>query len=138
MANIEPIGIKDLEERIRDLKKISKELPKEIRLVGNDAVQPVLNWAKPKVPRRSGKAANSMRAASTQKGARIKAGGARAPYYAWLDFGGRVGRNKSVSRQFYSDGRYIYPALAATRPEVEQIYIDGVIKVIESAGIEVT
>jgi hypothetical protein len=138
VANVEPIGIADLEKAIKNLKKISNDLPKAVRLVGNDAVQPILQWAKPKVPRRSGKAANSMRAASTQKGARIKAGGSRAPYYAWLDFGGRVGRNKSVERKFYSDGRYIYPALSATRPQVEQIYIDGIIKVIESAGIEVT
>jgi hypothetical protein len=140
VATIDPIGIEDLNKFIKNLKVIDRDLPKAMRLAGNDAVQPVIQWAVPKVPKRSGKAAGSIRAASTQKGARIKAGGSRAPYYAWLDFGGRVGPNKSVLRKFYSDGRYLYPALRdpAVRAEIKGIYTNRAIGVVESAGIEVT
>lgn len=138
MASKDPIQIEGLTKFVKDLKKIDRELPKAVRLAGNEAAQLIVEWAKPKVPKRSGKAAGSIKAASTQKGGRVKAGGNKAPYYAWLDFGGRVGRNKSVARQFYSDGRYLYPALHAQRDEIEEIYRNALIKIVEGAGIEVT
>lgn len=135
MANIKPIHVEGLKEFQKNLKKIDKELPKGIRLAGNEAAQLIIEYAKPKVPRRSGKAAGSMKAASTQKGARIKAGGSKAPYYAWLDFGGRVGRNDSVERRYYSDGRYLYPALHALRDQIQEIYEQELIKLVQEAGI---
>jgi hypothetical protein len=138
MASVNPIQVHGLNEFVKNLKKIDRELPKSVRLAGNEAADLIVTWAQPKVPRRSGKAAGSIKAASTQKGARVKAGGNKAPYYAWLDFGGRVGRNKSVKRQFYSDGRYLYPALHAQRDEIEEIYKNALIKIVENAGIEVT
>ncbi|WP_307962251.1 hypothetical protein [Salinispora arenicola] len=54
----------------------------------NDAAQVVVDWARPRVSRRSGRAARSLRVASTGKAVRVRAGGARVPYYPWLDFGG--------------------------------------------------
>jgi hypothetical protein len=79
-----------------------------------------------RVPVRTGRAASSVRALATQESASVAAGGARAPYYAFLDFGGSTGRGHvagvpdsgSVKRAWYGrggagagEGRYLYPAI---------------------------
>lgn len=71
-----------------------------------------------KVPRRTGRAAGSIKARSTMTGGSIAAGGQAAPYYPWLDFGGRVGRNKSIYRPVIPDGRYLYPTIRSKRGEI--------------------
>lgn len=45
-------------------------------------------------------------------------GGSRAPYYPWLEFGGRVGRKESVSRTFVPGGRYIWPSWTKNRTDI--------------------
>jgi hypothetical protein len=68
------------------------------------------------VPRRTGRAGGTIKAASTRTEARVSEGGARAPYMPWLDFGGRVGRKNSVKRPFLKEGRYIWKSFGAHRP----------------------
>ena len=60
------------------------------------------------------------------------------PYYPWLDFGGRVGKGKSVRRPFNKGGRYIYPGYAKNRPEVEERLLAALLQVCQQAGVEVT
>jgi hypothetical protein len=131
------IRIEGLAEFNRDLRRLDADLPKALRLGMNAAAKVVVDYAVPKIPRRSGRAARSVRVASTRTAVRVRAGGARVPYYPWLDFGGKVGRNRSVSRPFYSDGRYLWKGLAVKRVEFEGILQRELIKVAESAGIEV-
>jgi hypothetical protein len=111
----DPIKIDGLAEFTRNLKKLDSELPKAVRVALNQAANLVVGAAKPSVPARSGRAARTIRAASTRTAVRITAGGPRAPYYPWLDFGGRVGRKKSIKRPFLKDGRYLYAAYYAEK-----------------------
>lgn len=133
----EPIRVTGLAEFSRNLRKLDAELPKAMRVALNDAAEIVLGYARPLVPRRSGRAANSLRAASTQTAVRVKAGGRKAPYYAWLDFGGRVGRRKKTRRPFVREGRYLYPALDAKRAEFDAAVTKALLGAAASAGIEV-
>lgn len=55
----------------------------------------------------TGQSANSIRAMGPQVSA-----GSGVPWYNFADFGGRVGRNKSVSRPFIKGGRWLFPAVA--------------------------
>ncbi len=105
-ASIEVVGLKEF---AKSVKQIDRELPKAIRMTLNESVDLIAKPARADVPRGKGKAAKSVRTASTSNKARIRAGGKRAPYYPWLDFGGKVGRNRSVSRTYKKGGRYIYP-----------------------------
>ncbi len=102
------ISIEGLKEFNRGLKDMDRDLPKMVRKTLNEAVQIVLKPAQRRVPKRGGGARRSMKPKSTRLLARITAGGRRAPYYAWLDFGGAVGRNRSVRRTFKRKGRYLY------------------------------
>jgi hypothetical protein len=90
------------------------------------------------VPERTGRAAGSVRAASTQTGARVSGGSAAVPYYGWLDFGGSVGRKRSVHRPFLKTGRYIWRAFADHREEVETILRDELVKLAKENGWRVT
>lgn len=134
----EVVKIQGLREFQRALRKLDRDLPKALLIALNDAVNVVVEDAKPRVPRRTGRAANSIKARSTQKLARIQGGSSRAPYYKWLEFGGRVGPKKSVYRDRVAGGRYIYPSLYRKRPEFEDALEDSIIRVAGSAGIEVT
>jgi hypothetical protein len=135
----EAIKVEGLSKFVKDLKSIDKNLPKAVRLAFNEAANVVVEDARPRIPNRSGRARRAVRARSTQTKARVTGGGARAPYYPWLDFGGRVGRRKSVKRPFITEGRYIYRSYFEARDSgrFEDVMVRELVKVVESAGIEV-
>lgn len=135
-ATIEPIKITGLAEFNRALRKISSDLPKELRAALNVGAQMVVDWAAPRVPTDSGKARRSLRASSTRTAAQVTGGGARVPYYPWLDFGGRVGKKRRVHRTFLPGGRYIYPGYDARKDELHEEVVRNLIDLAERAGLE--
>jgi len=131
------IRIDGLAEFSRNLKKLDSDLPKALRVALNEAADVVVAYARPLVPRRTGRAQASIKARSTRTEVRVQGGSARAPYYPWLDFGGRVGRNRSVQRTFMKEGRYIYKGYFAKRAEFEEVLTRALVDVARQAGIEV-
>lgn len=139
MADIRLVEVEGLRDFLKRLKQVDSNLPKAVRLAMNDAVQIVIDEAKPRIPRRTGRAAASVRAASTRTSSRIRAGGARAPYFPWLDWGGRVGRKRSVRRTYIPvTGRYLYRAYFKKRDDgsFEAALEDALQKVARDAGID--
>lgn len=140
MAFPEPIAIKGLAEFSRNLRKIDNDLPKALRLAGNEAADIIVQTTRPKVPTgpaKGGHASTSIKAKSTRTSARVTGGGARYPYYAWLDFGGKTGRHRSVSRPFKRTGRYLWASYVDKKAAVQEKYEDELIAVVTAAGIEV-
>jgi hypothetical protein len=131
------IAVEGLAEFNRGLRRLDSDAPKALRIALNEAADLLISRTVPLIPRRSGAAAKSLKAKSTRTSARVSVGGRRAPYYPWLDFGGRTGPKKSVERPFYSDGRYLYPTLGRVRPEIEQKLRDALVGVAEGVGLEV-
>lgn len=134
---VEPIKIEGWKEFSRNLRRMNSDLPKMLRLVANEAADIVVDWARPQVPTDSGRAARTLKAKSTRAEARVQGGSKSAPYYPWLDFGGRVGRRGSVQRPFIKEGRYIYAGLAANNDRVHQALLGGLLDVARASGIEV-
>lgn len=137
MATIDPIRIEGLAEFNRNLRKIDADLPKTLRLAHNEAGQLIVNYATPKVPRRTGRAAGTLKTKSTRTSTRVQGGSKRVPYYPWLDFGGRVGPRRSVRRPFIKEGRYIYPTLSANFVQFKTLLTEKLIDVARQAGVEV-
>lgn len=131
------VQIDGLNQFVRNLRKLDADLPKALRVAFNDATNLVIDYAKPRVPRRTGRAQASIKARSTRTAARVAIGGNRAPYMPWLDFGGRTGPNRSVVRPFYKDGRYLYKALAVKRPQLQEALEKALLDAARSAGVEV-
>jgi hypothetical protein len=132
----DPIKIEGLSKLNRSLRAISKDAPKQLRLVGNAAAEIVVDDAKPDVPTLSGRAAKTVKAASTRTAAQVKAGGVRAAYYPWLDFGGRVGVNRSVRRTFIKGGRYIFPAYSDNKDVIGERLEQGMTDLIRDSGLD--
>jgi len=128
-------GIKEFQAALRDM---DRDLPKKLRVAMNTAGELVVGYARPRVPSRSGRARGSLRVRSTQREARVAAGGARVAYYPWLDFGGRVGPARSVRRPFLTEGRYVYPGLRANRDEIQAELERALTELARGAGLEVT
>lgn len=134
---IDPIKIDGLAAFTRNLRRLDSDLPKTLRVAMNDAAAVVVDWARPRVPRRSGRAARSLRTASTGRAVRVRAGGARVPYYPWLDFGGRTGRSRSISRPYRKQGRYLWAGYSAKSNEVRRRTERALLDAARSAGVEV-
>jgi hypothetical protein len=118
---------------------MDSDLPKALRLVLNEAVTTVIDWATPRIPRRTGRAAASVKARSSQRAARVAIGGKRAPYMPWLDFGGEgKAKGRPAARPFIKKGRYLYAGLDATHDEVTKIMERGLTELARRAGLEVS
>lgn len=131
------VRIDGLSDFVRRLRKMDRDAARGLRVAMNQAAQIVVDEAVRHVPRRTGRAAASIRAQSTMTASRVKAGGARVPYYPWLDFGGKVGRDNTASRPFFKKGRYIYPAYDHTRPQFERVLQRAILDVARTAGVDV-
>lgn len=131
------IAVGGLAQLSRGLKAVDAAAPKQLRLALNEAAQLLVDEARPKVPAVSGAARRSMVARSTRTSARVAVGGKKAPYFPWLDFGGegRV-KGRPAGRPFIREGRYIYPALARIRPQIEAQLQESISAVIRGAGLE--
>lgn len=138
------IKVEGLSQFVRAVKKLDSDLPKMLRVAFNSAAQIVIDYAEPRIPHKTGAAAGTLKAKSTQNAVRVSAGGKRAPYYPWLDFGGQIGTKSGKAhgnrgkRPFYTDGRYLYPALGAKRDQLQAASIKALVDTANAAGLEVT
>lgn len=137
---IDPIRIDGLAQFGRNLRTINADLPKAIRLAGNEAANLIVDDARPRVPTGPGKgghAKSSIKARSTRTAARVSEGGKRFPYMPWLDFGGRVGPGGSVRRPFIKEGRYIWRSFADNSERVRERLEAALVDVARQSGVEV-
>ncbi len=136
----ESIRIDGLDEFTSSVRTLGRDVPALVRLSLDDATDLVVGPARRKVPTMTGRAARSVRAEpATGTTAAVVGGGGRAPYYPWLDFGGRVGRRESVSRPFRTEGRYIIPTAqeAAKAGRFEDVMAAALVDVAARAGVKV-
>ena len=138
MATIDAISIKGLRELQAALKNLDGESQKRLRVVFNEAAETVVQGARRRMPTRTGKAKASVRATSGQREAKVSAGSKKTPYTPWLDYGGKTGRNRSVSRPFVSGGRYVYPTYNANKTSIQAALQKQIIELVESVGLEVS
>jgi len=138
-ADIAAVSIDGLSEFKSRLKAMDKDLPKALRIAFNAAADVIVADARPRIPAVTGAARDSVKARSTQTRARVVGGGNKAPYYPWLDFGGRIPVT-NVRRPFLPEGRYIYNAYFRKRAtgEFVDVMSDALVQVAKSAGIVVT
>lgn len=134
------IEIHGLNELVRSLRKVDRDLAKAMRLALNEAANLVVDVAVPGIPKRTGRAAKAVKARSTSVLSRVIAGSARVAYYPWLDFGGEGRkRGRPPRREFRTKGRYIYVAYFGLRDagQFGEVLQRAVLNVVRRAGLEV-
>lgn len=136
MAGLVRVSIEGLTELNRSLRRLDSEAPKALRLALNTSADALVRKIQAQIPKRKGKAAASVKTASTRTEVRIRFGGPRAPYYPWLDFGGRTGKLKKTVRPFYREGRYIYPTLRRERGSFETALTTALANLVDEVGLD--
>lgn len=117
---MDAIQVDGLKEFRAGLKRIDSELPKELRQEFLAIGRRVADDARSDVPRRSGRAAASIKAGVSGNNAYVQGGKKTVPYYGWLDFGGQLpskasGKHARTVRKRLKEGRYLYPAITRNR-----------------------
>jgi hypothetical protein len=125
-------GLKDIQAKLRSL---DPELAKKLKTVNLTVAELVADIARAKVPSRTGAARSTVKAKGEQRYAVIKAGGRKAPYYPWLDFGGRRGTERGPGRPFVDGGRYIYPTVGTHRSKIVNEYVHALGALLDEAGL---
>jgi len=135
VAKIQITGLRELQASLR---QASKDMPKGLRVALNLASAEVIDYAEPRFPRLTGRAAGSLKARSSQREARVALGGRKAPYAPWLDFGGQ-GRvhGRPAPRPFLSGGRYIYRGVSERHERITEIMSTALADVARGAGLTV-
>lgn len=132
------IKIDGLIEFQKSLRDVDAGIPKMMRLVFNDAGQLVVDWARPRIPQRSGRARASLKARSTQRAGQVSIGGNRAAWVPWLDFGGEGKRKgRPPARPFIREGRYVYQGLRVKRDDITDLMNDRFAELARQAGFDV-
>lgn len=140
------VKVTGLRELAGAFKAVDANLPKEMRAGFLGIAEHVVSVVQQRMPFRTGRAASSVKPRATAKGASIAAGGTKAPYYPWLDFGGSVGRGHvsgqawsgAIKRDAPKGGRYIYPAIGEERDEIAAAVDAAVEHVSRQAGFDLT
>lgn len=118
----ETVAVEGLRELMRDLRRLDRESAKELRLALKTAGSEAVDEIRRRMPARTGRMRSSVRALASAQGVTLKAGGRRAPYERWMDFGGVLkpsGRRRGYRRRpVVQGGRYVYPGVAAARARV--------------------
>lgn len=140
MATTDPIRVDGLKEFGQNLKRIDNELPKAVRLAANEAANVIVDDVRPRIPlgpAAGGHARSSVKAKSTRTLGRVQAGSKKYPYFGWLEFGGRVGPNRSVRRPYRREGRYLWVSFARNYDTVHDRLIAELLAVARRGGVEV-
>lgn len=131
---ITPVGLKEVQDAINALER---EAPEVLRDLMAEIANDIAAAARRRLPKRTGNAASTYKPKSSARGAQVVWGGEQAPYVPWLEFGGRVGRNKSVVRRFVPGGRYLYPAIGDNLEDVHDRVVEALNDVTRSQGVRI-
>lgn len=140
---VQIVRVEGLRETQRALRKMGNGIDSGFKTEAKAIAEGVARVARARVPVNTGRARDSIKAGAQMKGAYVQGGKKAVPYYGWLDFGSRTprkGRPRSVgpwrgSGKGPRDGRFIYPALAEKRHEVEDRTIKLVKRSRKQAGL---
>lgn len=137
LMGTEPIRIHGLKDLQAALKAADGESQKQLRVAMNKAAEIVVDDARRRVPSRTGRLRASYRAQSGQRDAKVVAGSTRVPYAGWMEWGGSVGRNKSVKRPRVSESRYMGAAFKANYKTIVARLEEAIVDVARNAGFDV-
>ena len=133
------VKIEGLAEFQRAVSAMRSGLPKTVQVSLGEVLGEVVDYARPRIPRRSGRGAASVKAKANARTASLTMGGPSAPYMPWVDFGGAGRRpGRPAARPYMREGRYVYKALAVRRRDIDEIMSGALTELARTAGLEVS
>jgi hypothetical protein len=119
----------------RDLSKLTSDrgaLNKALAAAAKSAVEPVAAATRSTLPQVSGRLAGDVRASGTRTGASVRMGRASIRYAGWVEFGGTRRAPFPSTRDYQSQGRYMFPIARDLAGKAAQIYSAATEKAISS------
>ncbi len=132
MSNDVDIEIEGLAEFIESVYDVAVDLEELALDVGKTLASGIATRARAQVTRKTGAAQGSVGWTTKAGKAIVKGGGAGAPYYGWLDFGGQ-------GRPYRRRGRWIYAQFFDLEDSdgIEEQMEDDLVELLERAGLDV-
>lgn len=134
------IHVEGLKELRRALGQIDPQLQKNLRGRLKSIGDKVAERARQMMPKRSGRAASSVKSGVSGNTAYVQTGKKTVPYAAWLDFGGTLrpsgGRRGTQHRQVIPGGRYLYPAIEQMRSQTEREALEAFEETARELGLK--
>lgn len=127
-------GLRDLN---RALKAADTEAIDAMKAALKEIAEGVASDVRSRVPRLSGRMAASYKPRGSVKGAAIAYGGNKAAYAPWIDYGGSVGKKRSVKRPVVKGGRYLYPAIADNMDDIHKRVAEAISDITGRYGFKV-
>lgn len=116
------VRVDGLKELRRALGRVDPSLQKTLRGRLKTIGDKVAAKTRARMPKRSGRAAGSVKSGVSGNNAYVQGGRKTVPYYGWLDWGGTLkptgGRRGTQHRPRVAKGRYMYPVIDEMRPEI--------------------
>jgi len=132
---VDPVSPEGIESLRTALKGLSANLNDSLREAFRDQALMIARNAQGLVPVRSGHAKASIGVDVINDEVTLIAGGARAPYFGWLEFGGQANHAK---RPFVKGGRYLGKATDAAIGDIEFACLAAVIEGTRREGLDGT
>jgi len=118
VADSARIEVEGYDRLRRELRKVSDDLPGELRAIAKQAAMEVATTARTLVPERSGDLKRSIRAGATARSGTVKAGKRTVPYAGPIHFG--------WLRRHIRPQPFMYRALDRRRDEVARAFAEQV------------
>lgn len=139
MSGLARVKVRGADDVQRALDAAGAGLPQMQRGVLAAVLGEVVDYARPHMPSKTGRARASVKSRVTDRGGTVTLGGTKAPWAPWLDFGGQgKRRGRPAHRPFLPQGRYVYKALAVRQADINDVMRDGLAALVEQAGLDVT
>jgi hypothetical protein len=135
-SKIEVQGVKVIQ---RQLRRMDDGTVQELKRVYFLSANLVAKYAEPRIPRRTGNLASTMRVTASKAGGWVKLGGKRtAPYAGPIHFGWP--NRPNLAKDWYGGpirpNPFLYSALDERREEVNEAFYRGIMKVARKAGLD--
>ena len=128
------IEVQNLREVRAALRQVETGAGKELAAASKEAANVAAPSVESLIPRRTGRTASTVRPFGTQTGGGLRAGGAKAPHFGWLDFGGKRPRDRS-SRPRVKAGRYMYPGIERKEEAIVDTFEKALDRLLRRVGL---
>ena len=135
MAQTPAVNVVGMRAFQRDLARMTDAngpLYKAVAAAGAQAVAPVAAATRSALPQDSGRLAADVRVTSTRTGAAVRMGRSSVRYAGWVEFGGTRKAPHSSTRQYLSQGRYLFPTGRNMASSVADNYGAAVVKAVDA------
>jgi hypothetical protein len=131
-TQVDLVGMAALAKDGRRLTTKAGALDKALSAAGRQALAPVAEITRSRLPQDTGRLAGDVRVAATRSGAAVRFGRSSIRYAGWVEFGGHRRVPWGSTRDYQPRGRYLFPAALTLGAHAQPLYSTATQKGLDS------